>query len=120
MTKFNAVVAADGEVGFLSHNGKWVGTDSDLGIIFRPQGSALLTVYGFAVQEYQGTYEIADNGEVTGRFPKLVWKWPVLILREDGDSFVLRPKDPTELDGGRESEGERWKLRSVRKKNPPD
>jgi hypothetical protein len=115
VTTFNARVAADGEVGFLSHDGKWGGTDSDLTLVFRPQGVVHLTVYGFAVQEYQGTYQIADNGEVTARFPKLQRKWPVLILQQDGDSFVLRPKDPPE-----EPEGDRWKFRSVRKKNPPD
>ena len=111
---FRARVAADGELAFLSWDGKWIGTDSDIGLVLRPDGAAELTSFGYAVQQFKGTYRISDTGEVTARFDQFGRPWPILQLDQAGDSFVLRPKDPP--DGNKE----RWTFRSVRRQDSAD
>lgn len=93
IAEFKTKLATEGNVGFLSWNGKWIGMDGDTRLQFRPSGFATMTEYGYGVQEYVGTYQIDANNVVTLMLPDFKPGWPTMVLEKDATSLLLRPKD---------------------------
>jgi hypothetical protein len=78
-------------VTLLSHNGVWGGTDNDVELVLRDDGTALITDYGYVVTNQKAKYELTDNGMLTvtpdGDNPWL----PMQTTFDGGKLVVSRP-----------------------------
>lgn len=83
----NALIAEKGRAKFLSHDGKWVGTDTDAEIHFLRDGSVHLTRYGIVVNHYIGTFRIDDNGRIETTFKETTCG--PMLLKRDPKSLLL-------------------------------
>jgi len=83
---------SSGSVVFKSWNGESPqGADCRTDIILRADGSACLMEYGYALQEYKGSYSITNANEVVlalEGYPE----WPTMVLAEDESSLILLNK----------------------------
>lgn len=77
---------------FKSWNGESPqGADCRTDIILRADGSASLLEYGYALQEFTGSYSITNANEVVltlEGYPE----WPTMVLAEDKSSLILLNK----------------------------
>lgn len=110
-SELEALIAKQGSVTFLSHDGKWIGTDVDSDITFLPNGVAHTFSYSDAMIGYRGTFTAAADGTVVVEFPTLGEPWPTMTLRGDATSLLLSPKEPA----GRAEPAERsdWPFRQI-------
>ena len=83
----NALIAEKGRAKFLSHDGKWVGKDTDAEIHLLRDGTVHLTRYGIVVHRYIGTYRIDDKGRIETTFKDT--EWPPMLLKRDSKSLLL-------------------------------
>lgn len=93
ISELESRIARDGSVTFRSWEGRKIGMDSDTEITFLSNQTAHMTEYGFVVTTYKGTYRINPKGEVTGKFDAFKPEWPIMLLRKDSISLLLRPKN---------------------------
>lgn len=121
-------IAMHGSITFRSCDGRYIGMDGDSDLTFYAGGRAHMTEYGFAVNEYRGTYSVSADGIVTAVFPTFVDRWPPLELRRDATSLLLIPaKADSEFimgnRGGAIVTSGYWPFRPItaeeEKKNPP-
>jgi hypothetical protein len=89
----DALIARKNRTTFRSWNGNWIGMDGDTDLTFLPGGAAHMVEYGDGVSDYDGTYSIDDEGDVTMSFPAFGHAWPVMTLRRDSVSLLLLPKN---------------------------
>ena len=94
VTSFHDLLATQGEVVFLSWDGEWIGTDVDTDLTFKPGGVVQMTMYGYAVSHYRGTYTIDSDGFVSVRFEDFERAWPLMVMEKDEQWLRLRPRDP--------------------------
>ena len=78
---------------FESCRGKWYGMDSDSSIVFLPGGRVTVTECGYAVQTYDGLYSVDDKGAISVDLARYNSKWPPMVLRREGDEFLLFRQD---------------------------
>ena len=88
------LIAKKGSITFRSWSGKLLETDSDTDITFLSDQRVRVIEYGYVVNSYEGSYVIEKNGEVTVKIKGFGHEWPVMLLKQDSTSFLLRPKDP--------------------------
>ena len=85
-----SLFAKTDEIVLMSHDGRWEGTDNDLELRLRRDGSVLLIDYGYAISRRQGRYNVKKDGTIvitpTGSTPWL----PMPCLIEKG-MLVIRP-----------------------------
>lgn len=81
-----------------SWNGRWIGTDCDTNIELHADGNVVLTEYGYAISEYNGTYSIttaADGtaSELTISLKDYPGTWPVMAVYTDLSELLLMPTE---------------------------
>lgn len=128
---FKQVLFADEtEIALMSHNGEWEGTDNDLELKLRRDGTVVITDFGFTVITERGMYKVNDDGTIvitpSGRTP-----WLPMPLAIKNGKLVIRPPakellfeaarkvgiPESELtDNAYRDEYERWPLRQIDRK----
>jgi hypothetical protein len=93
IARLNEQFGRSDSVVFKSWNGELPqGADCRTDIILRADGSASLLEYGYALQEYKGSYSITNANEVVlalEGYPE----WPTMVLAEDKSSLILQNKN---------------------------
>ena len=87
--QFNATLTAQGQVRFLSFNGKWQGNGADFELLFLPGTKVRLTRYAQPIQQYDGTYDLDTSGSAVVAFQTLPWRWPAMTLLLDDKTLIL-------------------------------
>ena len=78
---------------FVSRRGVSYGMDSDSSIEFRSNGRARLTEAGYVVNTYEGVYSMNENGVISVNLARYKSQWPKMVLRRDGQDFLLFRED---------------------------
>jgi hypothetical protein len=84
---FRTKVAHTGSILFRSFSGKEIGTDCDSDLKFLPDGTIKMAEYGYALQNYEGTYQLADDGTITMRLTRD--DTSLLLERADGKNGFI-------------------------------
>jgi hypothetical protein len=100
---FSHLSTRPGGVTFVSRNGRMYGMDSDAKITLKANNQAEVTEYGFAPQDYMGTYFVDASGAIHVSLRRYRAKWPTTYLRKDKRGAILFPtdQDPSFRMGGR-------------------
>lgn len=83
---------------FQSWNGKWIGMDCDTNIELNVDGGVMLTEYGYAISEYNGTYSITTAADSTRSVLTIALEdyfgtWPAMAVYTDQSKLLLMPID---------------------------
>lgn len=114
LTEFHELLAKKVKVVFRSWNGKWIGTDCDTDVIFRPAEVVEVVEYRDAIARYEGKYSLDDDGVASLWFEGLSEPWLALVLERDSKSFLLRLNDSKQglVNGYRRWDGY-WPFRAI-------
>ena len=80
-------------VDFLSHNGTWVGNDSDYRVRLLRDSRVEVTQYGIGIDHFGGTYRVNHDGRIFLRFDDPKRQWAPLVLREKKGILMLYRED---------------------------
>lgn len=95
----DALIAKRGSVTFLSHDGKWIGDDSDRQIGLYPENVVHLVIFGVGVLYFRGVYRVDAFGRVQFTFEKSESQvikppdWKPMKLEQDARSLLLTFED---------------------------
>ena len=78
---------------FLSHDGRWYGTDIDTQISLTKDGQTEVTAFRDAVDTYKGTYSIDAAGAIHVSLRHYPAKWPTMHLYTDRRGAILLPAE---------------------------
>lgn len=85
-----AVFSKRSAVTIVSHNGVYEGTDDDLEMVLRSDGSVRITEFGFGVTSTNGKYVVNDDGTITIK-PNGDPEWEPLRWSLEDELLVIRP-----------------------------
>ncbi len=74
----------------VSRNGVYEGTDDDLELILRADGTVRITEYGFGVTSTSGKYDVKDDGTIIIK-PNGDPEWEPLRWTIEAEFLVIRP-----------------------------
>lgn len=86
-------VSSDGQVVFKSWNGELKGVDSDAILHFGKDSKVELEDRGFSVERYEGFYRFGPGEKVEISLVGYQKAWPAMVLRQEGDTFLLFRED---------------------------
>ncbi len=88
---------------FVSRDGRMYGMDSDARITLKAESQTEVTEFGYAIQTYNGTYAVDEQGAIRVSLRHYPAKWPTMYIYSNKKTAWLFPadRDPSFRMGGR-------------------